>query len=156
MIAPVDAVRKPQVLLAEDNQDLRELLAEIMIALGTDVEAVPDGGRFLVSIAAHYREGHTFARVDLIVTDVGMPVCSGLDVLGALRAVGWGTPAIVITGLPTPMARARASRLGATLLTKPLDLALFQGTVLELLASRPAEGDVAVSSRHGQPWSPPS
>ena len=134
-----EAHRRPHVILAEDNADLRSILAEVLGELGTDVEVVADGGRFLVCIASQYDEGRTPSEVDLIITDISMPVCSGFDVLTALRAAGWKTPTIIMTGLVTEPVRARAQKLGATLLGKPLDLATFQSTVASLLLARPPE-----------------
>lgn len=133
---PSSLERKPHVLLAEDDKDLRDALIEVLGALGAEVEPVVDGGRFLVAIAARYDDGGAPSQVDLIVTDVRMPVCSGLDILDGIRAARWTTPVIVMTGLHTPNIRQRATKLGATLLLKPLDLAIFEATVLSLLASR--------------------
>jgi len=136
-MTPAETHRKPHVILAEDNEELRTMLAEVLDDLGTEVEAVADGGRFLVCIASHYDKGRAPGQVDLIVTDIGMPVCSGFDILDAIRAAGWKTPAIIMTGLRTPTLTSRASRLGATLLLKPLDLAKFESTVVNLLAEHP-------------------
>lgn len=130
------------MILAEDNNDLRVLLTQVLGALGTEVEAVADGGRFLVCIASHYEEGRKPMPVDLIVTDIGMPVCSGFEILDAIRAAGWKTPVIIMTGHQTPTVSARATRLGATLLIKPLDLLTFESTVVALLAARPDESDL--------------
>lgn len=126
--------RKPHVILAEDDGDLREVLAEVLSGMGADVEQVVDGGRFLVSVASQYDEGRTPRQVDLIVTDIRMPVCSGLDILDGIRAARWPTPVLIMTGLQTPTVRARAIKLGARLLIKPLDLEVFKNAVAELLA----------------------
>lgn len=135
MTTTPEACRRPHVILAEDNADLRVLLAAVLGDLGTEVETVADGGRFLVCIASHYDEGRNPSQVDLIVTDIGMPVCSGFEILDAIRAAGWKTPAIIITGLQTPLVCTRATKLKATLLIKPLDLDTFQHTVVDLLAA---------------------
>jgi len=149
-----DTHRKPHVILAEDNADLREMLADVLGDLGTEVEAVADGGRFLVSIASHYDDGRAPEQVDLIVTDINMPVCSGFDILDAIRAAGWKTPAIIVTALRTPLVKTRATKLGARLLIKPLDLQTFESTVVDLLA-HPPESDVegARDGRASQPRS---
>jgi DNA-binding response OmpR family regulator len=127
---PVHAAR---VLVAEDDEDGRELLVASLRQMGAEVDAVVDGGRFLVAIASQYRAGNVIPAPDLIVTDVVMPVCSGLSVLEALRAAHWMTPAIVITGRDTPFNRASAARFGATLMVKPIDLIAFLRTAQRLL-----------------------
>jgi len=112
------------------------MLAVALRDIGAEVEAVEDGGRFLVAIGSRYRDGSAVPPPDLIVTDVVMPVCSGLSVFEALRAAHWRTPVIVITGLDTPMVRSSAKKFGATLMFKPVDLLTFQRTALRLMATR--------------------
>lgn len=136
------------------------MLTEVLDMLGTEVKAVADGGGLLVCVASQYDEGHTPGEVDLIVTDVAMPVCSGFDILGAIRSAGWRTPVIIITGIVTDNVRARAVKLGATLLPKPIDLATFQSTVVDLLLAGPPESAQissgrCPSSRHGKKSGPP-
>lgn len=126
-----------RVLLAEDNEDEREAIASALRAIDIEADAVADGGRFLVAVAAQYRLGPEVPAIDLMVVDVFMPVCGGLAVLEALNSAGWVTPVIVITGRVTRAVRDATERLGATLMLKPLDLTTFQQTVLRLLARKP-------------------
>jgi CheY-like chemotaxis protein len=130
-------VRKSRVLVAEDDGDGREMLAWALRAIDIEVDIAEDGGRFLVAVTAKYRVGTVAPRIDLIVLDVVMPVCSGLAVLEVLRSTNWITPVVVITGYATPQVCAATDRLKATLLHKPLDLTTFQQTVQRLLAGRP-------------------
>jgi len=146
VITPSETHRKPYVILAEDNADLREVLGDVLVSLGAEVEAVADGGRFLVCIASQYNDGHTPERVNLIITDVGMPVCSGFDILDAIRAAGWTTPAIIMTGSKTSLVSTRAAKLQATLLIKPITLETFESTVIDLLGARPVDGGEAQAS----------
>jgi CheY-like chemotaxis protein len=129
----MDVLRRPRIILAEDDVAPRELLAKVMRALGADVESSADGGRLLVAVASQYDAGHAPEDIDLIVTDIRMPVMSGLDVIEALRAARWQTPVLLMTAYETPEVRARAAKLGATLLIKPLDLDVFEETVRGLV-----------------------
>jgi CheY-like chemotaxis protein len=129
----MDVVRRPRVILAEDDTAPRELLAKVMRALGADVESSADGGRLLVAVASRYDAGQAPEDIDLIVTDIRMPVMSGLDVVEALRVAHWRTPIILMTAYATPTIEARATKLGATLLLKPLDLDVFEGAVRALV-----------------------
>ncbi len=122
----------PRVLLAEDDEPTRIVLAEALRSMGLSVVDVADGGRMLVSVATRYREPAE-PDVDLIVTDVRMPVCSGLDIVEALRAAKWRTPVIFVTGHATPWVLEMAERLGATVMLKPLDLESFEKKVRDLL-----------------------
>lgn len=136
--AAPDVPRK-RVLLAEDEESTRKLIAAHLRAMGLDVIEAGDGGRMLVAVTACYREGRSPADLDLVITDVHMPVIGGLEVLKGMRVAGWTTPVIVITGgEPSRMGDA-AYRLGAVLLGKPLDLDAFERAVRNLLdLPRPA------------------
>jgi DNA-binding response OmpR family regulator len=130
-----EPVHVTRVLVAEDDEDGREILAAALRQIGAEVDAVADGGRFLVAMASQYRDGNLIHAPDLIVTDVIMPVCSGLSVLEALRAAHWTTPVIVITGRDSSAVRTSAARCGATFMLKPIDLIVFQRTVQRLLSA---------------------
>jgi len=123
----------PRVLLAEDEPSTRAILARVLRNLGMDVEEVPDGGRLLVRIAEQYRHGHSPAEIDLIVTDLHMPVCSGLDIVRAVCAARWPTAILLITAFPTEEAMEAHERLGVGLLVKPFDLEEFERTAVELV-----------------------
>jgi len=89
-----------------------------------------------VSVASQYNEDRTPDGVDLVVTDIRMPVCSGLDIFKGIRAAHWTAPVILMTAYASPEVEKAAQNLNATLLHKPLDLDAFEQKVLELL-SRP-------------------
>jgi CheY-like chemotaxis protein len=134
-----ELVRNMRVLVAEDDEDGRDSLVAALRQIGAEVVAVADGGRLLVAIATQYRDGNTSPAPDLIVTDVIMPVCSGLSLLEALRAAHWTIPIIVITGRDSPAVRASTELCGATLMLKPIDLLVFQQTVCRLVSeAKPA------------------
>lgn len=121
------------VLIAEDDADGREALATALRQTGAEVEAVADGGRLLVAIASHYRPDNVVPPPDLIVTDVRMPVCSGVSVFEALRAAHWKTPVIIISALDTPSVRSSVAIYGATFMLKPIDLHAFLRTAKRLV-----------------------
>jgi DNA-binding response OmpR family regulator len=125
-----------RALLAEDDASARRVLARSLRDMGFDVTEVEDGGRMLVAITSHYKDGRTPDDLDLIVTDVNMPIMSGTDAFKGLRAAHWRTPIIVVTGDETAQVRDIVDRLGATVLFKPLDLDVFEATVRELVARR--------------------
>src|SRR5512138_1818467 len=95
------ASRRKRVLLAEDDDSARRVMADVLRAMGLDVLETRDGGRTLVAIASHYKDGRTPDDLDLVVTDVQMPFVSGLELFKGLRAAGWTAPVIVVTGYDT-------------------------------------------------------
>lgn len=136
-------LRGKRVLLAEDDEVARKVMARVLSSLGAEVIETADGGRMLVAIASHYKDGRSPTDLDLIVTDVRMPVVGGLEIFQGLRAAGWTTPVIVVTGYETLDVREAAQRFDAVLLSKPLDLEVFENAVRTLLV-RPHREAAAV------------
>ena len=121
----------PRVLLAEDDIDMRRLVVEALEAWGCVVDAVADGGRLLVEIS--HRIPDQLADVDLIVSDIRMPVASGLQIVEALRTAHCWTPVILMTAFGDEGTRAHAERLGALLFDKPFDLDDLRDAVEKIL-----------------------
>jgi CheY-like chemotaxis protein len=130
----------PRVLLAEDDQSSRRALAAALRNLGMDVQEVTDGGRLLVSLAEQYKNGRESADIDLIVSDLRMPVCTGLEIFEGIRAARWPTALLLITAYPTGEVEKLAAKVGAKLLVKPFDLEEFERAVLELVGSDRSPG----------------
>ena len=125
-----------RVLLAEDDVDMRDLVAAKLRLDGHDVISVPDGGRLLVRIANAYigqRTDDAHEAFDLVVSDVRMPVCSGLAILEGLRRAHWTLPVILMTAFGDDATRARAAKLDAVLFDKPFDVDDLRTAVLHLL-----------------------
>ena len=123
-----------RVLLADDDPGTREVVAEVLRDMGLEVLTSDDGGRMLVAIASQYKSGNTPDDVQLVVTDVVMPVMSGIDVLKGLRAAHWKTPVIVMTAFATNEVRDAVEKLGGVLLVKPVDLHVLESTVRDLIS----------------------
>src|SRR5580700_3962545 len=86
----------PRVLVAEDDDAMRNLVTEALRKDGYEVVSVSDGGRLLVSLA-HNLGGDEQGFVDLVVTDVRMPICTGMQILEQVRAARWKMPFILMT-----------------------------------------------------------
>jgi len=129
-----EAGRAPRVLVADDDPEMRRLVADTLRKDGYEIVEEADGGRLLVRVAALYGRSGTIEPVDLIVTDVRMPVCTGLDILKGIRDAHWGTPVVLMTAFADDETRRRAKSLGATLFNKPFQLADLRHAVKELLA----------------------
>jgi CheY-like chemotaxis protein len=115
VLATVDASRR--VVIAEDDPEMRRILVEVFRDDGYDVLEAEDGVRLLIELKAEL--GRAEAPLDLIVSDIRMPVYGGLDVLNELRRARRPTPVLLITGFGDDEVRAAAEALGATLLEKP-------------------------------------
>jgi CheY-like chemotaxis protein len=95
------------VLIADDDEDFRSAIAELLAEEGHKVIHVPDGEAALAVLDAA-----TKGRVrspDLLVLDLLMPKMGGIEVLQRLRKSSrWaGLPVLVVTGVNDPMLRVR-------------------------------------------------
>lgn len=113
---------RPRVFIAEDDQEMRELIVFGLSQAGYDAIGVESGARLLDLLAPCITRDGLFS-VDMIITDIRMPGPSGLRVVAMLREYDQLTPIIVMTAFGGEATRAEALRLGATtVLDKPLDL----------------------------------
>jgi DNA-binding response OmpR family regulator len=79
------------VLVVEDEADVRDVINEILELYG-----------YSVTLAAEGLEGWKLARTnkyDLIITDLGIPGISGLELIRRIRAASIRTPVLIITGV---------------------------------------------------------
>lgn len=122
----------PRVLVAEDDRDMLEVLVDVLSLEGYDVQQATDGGRLLVALTHSAKCGYEDG-VDLLVSDICMPVCTGLQIVEGLRAAHCFVPVILITGSVDERTRIKAARLGAVLLEKPFALDALKRAATELL-----------------------
>ena len=116
---------------------MRRVVVETLQRQGYAVSEAPDGGRLLVMLARGYMHRDGADLADLLVSDVRMPICTGLQILEQLRAVHCLMPTILITAFGDDATRQRAGSLGALLLDKPFQMGELQAAVADLL-KRPA------------------
>ena len=110
MTTSAPAAPTVRVLIADDEPSVLQLLSDLLIAHGGfEVATVGSGQEALDRLA-------TFPA-DVILLDILMPGMSGNDTLTELRARGFQTPAIAITGMPD-----RASTGFLAVLSKPIDM----------------------------------
>ncbi|MDA0978291.1 MAG: response regulator transcription factor [Proteobacteria bacterium] len=78
-----------RILLAEDEQTLREQLLEILQRHRYEVDGAVDGHQ-----AAALAESEAY---DLAIIDLGLPRLSGMEVINRLRAQGRDYPVLILT-----------------------------------------------------------
>jgi DNA-binding response OmpR family regulator len=64
-----------------------------------------------------------------------MPVCSGLEILAALRAAHCAIPVILMTAFGDERTKGEAKRLGASILDKPFTLDALRSAVSTVLGA---------------------
>jgi len=118
-----------RVLLVEDDDDNRELIAEVLEASGWEVVSAATGQEGLKALSEQ--------AVDVVLTDLGMPGMGGLEMARAAKAIAPSVPVVVVTGWADDddIIRARGREVDAVLV-KPIDREALLGTVGDL-AARP-------------------
>ncbi len=108
--------RRTSVLVVDDDQAIREVIAEVLRDEGYDVVCAENG-------AAAMQELSKERRPDLVLLDLMMPVMSGWEVLEQLQADGMLSriPVVVVSAMNAPGAHEH--------LAKPIDLDRLLATV---------------------------
>jgi len=120
--------REYRVIIADDDDQIRESLCEVVSRLRVVVEGASSGCDLGILLAAKQ-------PADLLITDVRMPWLTGLQVATAARNAGLQIPIIVMTAFPDDEIRSKVDGLGsAVLLTKPFDDETLVALVREQLA----------------------
>ncbi|WP_334146822.1 response regulator [Hyphomicrobium sp.] len=95
----------PQILIVDDDPEIRKLLARYVESQGFRV--------LLAATCSELRERIATHKVDLIVLDVMLPDGSGLDMCRSLRGEGSTIPIILLTALKEEVDRIVGLEIGA-------------------------------------------
>jgi DNA-binding NtrC family response regulator len=118
-----NAMRAPCVLVAEDDDDIRGLIAASLRSDGFDVIEARDGAELIGCMGLPGEQNEAQSRPDVIVSDVRMPSVTGLQALALLRRVRLATPFVLITAFGAEETCAEANQLGAAaMIHKPFDI----------------------------------
>ena len=103
------------ILVADDDPDIRDILKDTLSSLGARVTVACDGRECLNKIEAECPE--------LILLDIEMPVKNGLDVLKEIGQRRFDTTVIMITAYGSIARAVQAMKEGAfDFITKPFEL----------------------------------
>lgn len=114
------------LLIVDDDQDMLNLLSEQLKKCADKILTAPNGAVALELIEKN--------SVDAILTDINMPVMTGLQLLYEIRLKGMKTPVVVLTGYAAKENIALALRLGAKdFLEKPVKREVLFKVVNQIL-----------------------
>jgi CheY-like chemotaxis protein len=116
----------PTILIADDDPDIRNLVADILAGEGYAVRTVADGREALEAVASD--------RPDLVVSDVVMPRLDGWSLAARLRQWTHPVPVVLMSGHCPAFAPVRVRCLA-----KPFDAATLVAVVAEVVGA-PAFG----------------
>jgi len=114
-----------RILVADDDDSLRETLVEILRFEGYEVEAARDGRQAVLSA--------TRSRPSVVLLDMRMPILDGWQVARQLAALGVNVPIVVMSAQVDAEAAARGLR-AAGWLEKPFKLEELLPTIGRLCA----------------------
>lgn len=119
---PMTAVGQPRLLLVEDDDGLRNALVR-SLSETFDVTAIADG-----TSAAELLVKETF---DGVLSDIGLPGMSGVDLLRLVRTYDLDVPVVLMTGQPSIETAIAALELGAlTYVQKPFAHDTLRATLI--------------------------
>jgi two-component system response regulator MprA len=125
---PPPFLTKPlgRILVVDDDSDICQLNAEVLIHSGYEVDAAADG-------AAAW-EALQIKDFNLLITDHNMPKLTGVELVRKLRSARMALPVILSTGrLPTEDLAKNPSLQLAAILPKPFSVDELLGTVTKVL-----------------------
>ena len=95
----------PQILIVDDDPDIRDLLEMILKRAGYDVVTASDGGDALLELGRNC--------FDVVIADLVMPGLTGFKMLQIMSAQGMDAPVIFLTASDTADDEAIGFELGA-------------------------------------------
>lgn len=79
-----------RVIVADDDAELRRLIASVLRADGHQVVEAASGTQLASVVLKHAISGQPASKLaDVIISDIRMPGCSGLQVLADMRGRTW-------------------------------------------------------------------
>jgi CheY-like chemotaxis protein len=125
-VVPRDSVY-PTVLLVEDETSIRNLIADALRDMHCSVVEAEDGPSGLHVIKSN-------RRIDLLLTDVGLPGLNGRQLADAAREGRPDLPVLLITGFPGTALADMGLVAGMDVLGKPFALDALMARVRALLS----------------------
>ena len=125
-----ESSNRERILIADDEEGLRELLADLLHDEGYQVGKAVNGTDALQQLTSD-------SSYDLVLLDLKMPDLGGLEILERLRSNNNDIPVIMITGYGTSSSAIKAMQMGAyDYLMKPFDNDEVLVTVRRLVEHR--------------------
>ncbi|MDO9081416.1 MAG: response regulator [Desulfuromonadales bacterium] len=108
-------MKKAVILIIDDDQNQRKTLTDIVAAKGYETYVAEDGAAGLAVLQEN--------PVNLVLTDLGLPDISGIDILSEVKSLYPDIQVIILTGMATVDSAVEATNLGAfSYLRKPYDI----------------------------------
>lgn len=135
---------RKQILVVDDEPNLRRVLSAQLARDGYDVHTADDGEQALALLA----ENH----IDLVITDLRMPKMDGMELLRRAVALDGELPVVMITAHGTVDNAVEALKTGAfDYITKPFDQSEVRTIVKKALRTRDLSSTEVTASSEAHP-----
>ena len=131
---------KTSILLIEDDIALRKTLLDILNAKGHETFVAGDGAEGLALLQV--------TPVNLVLTDLGLPDISGIDILGKVKVLYPSIEVIILTGSATVASAIEATNLGAfSYLLKPYNIDQLLLQIQRAIEKQRVEDELRISRK---------
>jgi len=118
-----------RILVVDDEEKMRQVLEIMLKQMGLDVVTAENGKDAL--------EKFHIEDIDLIISDLKMPLMGGVELLGALRSNGFSVPIIIMTAYGTIDSAVEAMKLGASnYIVRPFDVDVLEIAINKIFNER--------------------
>ena len=121
------AISSLKILVVEDEQATRRLMARLLKGLGHEIQTA---GTITVAMEIAMAQ-----KIDLIISDIGLPDGSGLELMRQIVADRGSIPAIALTGygMEDDIQRSRSAGFTAHM-TKPIDFTKLEVMIQQVMS----------------------
>ena len=135
-------IRNKSILVVDDNVGMLRALEKVLISEGAIVACAEWAGDAVDILTQRQKP------IDLVITDLRMPMVTGVTLVDAIHKIFPTLPVIVLTAFSGPDVKALCYEQGAAaVLEKPLDSKQLLAAIESALEASPADA-TANTSKH--------
>jgi len=124
---------KEKILIVDDDDGVREMLAEFFDVLGFQAVVACNGEEALALLEKH--------EVSIVISDIKMPVMDGIEMLKRIKKERADLDVILITGYEPDYSRNLVKEAGASdYVCKPFNIDVIERKVRSLMEKRNERG----------------
>lgn len=134
----VETTRRLKVLLVDDEDLVRKSIEEMLVALGHEVVTASSGAQAMAIFASE-------DAFDVLVTDYLMPTMTGVELVGRIRELHAGMPAVIVSGYTALKDQDRIE--GTVRMSKPFNSQRLSESLAKVVPAARATGTVVEMRR---------
>lgn len=124
----IDRLKNINVLYAEDEKELRDITSEFLKSF-TKTQYVASNGEEGFNLFLEHQDS-----IDLIITDINMPILSGMDMIKKIKEINPKIPIIIATAFSNKEYLLEAINIGVDkYVLKPIDISKLLQAMLQSL-----------------------